>query len=291
MPAFPPVLPRRLIRHGRTGRALSRRSMLGGWLAALMLMAVSAKAEESTDVSPIPFTANYTLVLDGWPDVPITQRITQSGDLYIASMEASIKVASGYEQGRFTLQDGTLIPAGYRSGYRLAGLGKDYSREAPDERLDQAPTEQVSSAASPSDQSPSEQSPSEQTRNDDLLPDRQSLLVMLSRTTDTQWTQNACQAAAPCSLDYRDHKGRTRTLVYEIQAQETLQAAGQTFRTLRIDAWRKHRDQKHYRIWLAPRWPGLMVALDYLDHEDVAPGEDPVRKAHLTLDKLSSSRQ
>ncbi|WP_158774680.1 hypothetical protein [Cobetia sp. L2A1] len=248
----------------RLRRPVSLKGLSRGWLAALALMAGVAHADDSTLTStlmpPVTFTAQYTLALDGWPDVPITQRVSQSGELFIASMEASIKVASGYEQGRFTLDGDTLMPAGYRSGYRLAGIGKDYTREAP-------------------------------SKQDAVLPDRQTLLVILSQQTDAQWAQGKCTAAVPCSLDYLDHKGRTRTLMYEIQGEESLQAAEQTFRTLRIDAWRKHRDQKHYRIWLAPRWPGLMVALDYLDYEDNAPGEDPEVSAHLVLDQLSSSRR
>ncbi|MDO6816820.1 hypothetical protein [Cobetia amphilecti] len=248
-------------------------------LGALLLLAGSAQASSDeaavspdaplapvASIAPVPFTAHYTLVLNGWPDVPITQRVSQSGELYIASMEASIKVASGYEQGRFTLAEGRLLPEGYRSGYRLAGIGKDYNREAPE-------------------------------AGDTRLPDRQSLLVLLSQQVDSQWSEQACLAATPCSLDYLDHKGRQRTLMYEIQGQETRQAAQRTFRTLRIEAWRKHREHKHYRIWLAPRWPGLMVGLDYLDYEDVMDkdgnrnGEVPPRSAHLTLNQLSSARQ
>lgn len=258
------LVPQRI--HWTRLRRIPSPRRLNGWLGAMLLgsallsTAQQASADVSSAESPVSFTAQYTLVLDGWPDVPITQRISQSGELYIASMEASIKVASGYEQGRFLLKEGQLQPAGYRSGYRLAGIGKDYSREAPEP-------------------------------DETLLPDRQTLLVLLSQQADAQWAAGSCLTGAPCALEYLDHKGRTRTLMYEIQAQESRVAAGQTFRTLRLDTWRKHRDQKHYRLWLAPRWPGLMVALDYLDYEDSPAGEVPERSAHLTLDRLSSSRR
>ncbi|TVU67831.1 hypothetical protein [Cobetia crustatorum] len=270
MLANPPVLPcqprlRRAVSFKLPGLTnLSVKGLGRAWLAALMLMTGVVHADDSTLASslmpPVPFTAQYTLALDGWPDVPITQRVSQSGELFIASMEASIKVASGYEQGRFTLNDDTIVPAGYRSGYRLAGIGKDYTREAPNAQ-------------------------------EMVPPDRQTLLVALGQQADAQWAQGQCTQAVPCSIDYLDHKGRTRTLVYEVQAEESLQAADQTFRTLRLDAWREHRDQKHYRIWLAPRWPGLMVALDYLDYEDSPAGEEPEVSAHLVLNQLSSSRR
>ncbi|WP_110668754.1 hypothetical protein [Salinicola halophilus] len=203
-------------------RAFSRSGAVALLLFACCTSALAASA-------PQPFTAHYSLDVDGWPTVGITHTLSHQGSVWQSEMEASIKVASGEERSRFAVENETVEALDYRSGYSLLGIGGDY-------RLDE----------------------------DDLaeLPDRQTAIFMLSRQAPTARCANP--QVSPCELKYQDHKGREKTLLYRVTDKAEVGTPAGDFTGVTVDTWDPEKRDRHLYLTFHRKIPSLLLGSRYV---------------------------
>lgn len=200
-------------------------------LGLAMLLTGLASVAQAEPRPPYPFTAEYRLKAGGWPQATIEQRLERQSDGEWSSlMTASASIASGREYGQFHLdEDGDrLIADDFQSRYRLFGFGKDY-------RFDP-----------------------ERSKG---LPDRQTALIEIGRRLDDPQCQG--ERTPPCRVDYLDHRQRTRSLEYRVVATPTIDTALGRWPTVQVEARDPHHPDRRFDFYVDPRYPGLMVKVDY----------------------------
>lgn len=213
------------------------RSLLTRSLLALSLLTLPLVPQALAAPAVKPFEARYHLSLEGWPNADLTHRLEPDEEGFRATLHASVKIATGYEFARFRLDErGEAAPWHFYSRYRLFGFGDEYRLER--ERLE-------------------------------ALPDRQSALFNLSlRAFDAP----ACRGhqAAPCQLDYQDHRGRERTLVWRVIDDPTMPVPEGRFQTRHVEARLEDRPKRRLHFYFSPDTPGLLVQLDYFQDQTLA---------------------
>ncbi|WP_110685472.1 hypothetical protein [Salinicola aestuarinus] len=195
----------------------------------LLISLALALCSPFTMAAPQPFTAHYSLDIDGWPTIGITHTLSRQGAMWESAMTASLKVASGEERSRFTLEGDSVDARDYRSRYALFGIGDDYHLDR--EQL----TEQ---------------------------PDRQAALFMLSR----QAPKARCThpQVSPCELVYQDHKGRRKTLDYRVTDQSEVTAPAGHFPGVTVDTWDPEKRDRHLFLTFHREHPGLLLGSHYV---------------------------
>lgn len=215
-------------------------------LACAVLLVISASHSMAADTTqntqtPQGFDANYRLSVSGWPDADINHRLTQVGtDSWRASMKARIAIARGEETGRFRFNDSGLRSYDYDSNYRLLGINRDYA-------LDSSELGQI--------------------------PDRQSAIIELALNA----ANNTCQQ--DCPVQYRDHRGRDKTLLYRRLPDAPTQVAGLTTQALRLELTEPDEPEKRMVMALHPELPGLLLEMEYFN--------DGKRKSRLSLTSVN----
>jgi len=184
--------------------------------------------------APTPFTAHYRLEISGWPDATITHRLSHEGndsDVWTSDMQASIKVASGEERGRFELDGDEVHALDYTSTYSLLGIGDDYHLDG----------EQLKT-----------------------LPDRQTALFALSQRAPSARCAN--DQVSPCELTYQDHKGREKTMLYRVVERGDMKTPAGTFPGVTVDTWDPDPDKRDRHLYLifSRDTPGLLLGSRYV---------------------------
>ncbi|GHB16455.1 hypothetical protein [Salinicola rhizosphaerae] len=203
---------------------------------------------------PTPFTARYKLAIDGWPDATITHRLSHGSggesDVWTSDMQASIKVASGEERGRFRLDDdGPPQALDYTSRYSLLGIGDDYHLGA-----DELQT----------------------------LPDRQTALFSLSRRAPD--ARCASAQVSPCELTYQDHKGREKSMLYRVVTHGDVKTPAGTYAGVTVDTWDPDPDKRDRHLFLtfSSEIAGLLLGSRYV--------KDGKESSHLELLSITRDR-
>lgn len=202
--------------------------------------------------NPTPFQADYALRIDGWPDASIQHTLSRHGSTWESEMQTAIAIAQGNERSRFRLQDGTVEPLQFVSGYRLLGLGKRYSLSAGDLRT---------------------------------LPDRQTALFELSRQVRTARCSHP--QVSPCTIRYLDHKGDEETLNYRVVAHPDVTLPIGTLPGIRIDAWDPEKRDRHLILTFHADIPGLLLDMEYRREGEIA-SQLTLTRLTLTADDRSS---
>lgn len=207
--------------------ALRRLPMMAATLSTLWWASLAVAA-------PTPFTAHYRLEISGWPDATITHRLSHAGngnDVWTSDMQASIKVASGEERGRFELDGDEVHALDYTSAYSLLGIGDDYHLDG----------EQLKT-----------------------LPDRQTALFALSQRAPS--ARCASDQVSPCELTYQDHKGREKTMLYRVVEHGDMQTPAGTFPGVTVDTWAPDPDKRDRHLYLifSRDTPGLLLGSRYV---------------------------
>lgn len=199
---------------------------------------------------PVPFQADYRLVIEGWPDALINHRLSHQGELWQSEMRAALAIAEGEERSRFRIEKQRVVAQSYISGYRMLGMGKRYTL-AGDELTE--------------------------------LPDRQTALFALSRQADKVRCSHA--QAAPCTLRYLDHQGEEETLRYRVIERGEVALPAGAFPSISIDAWNPEKPDRHLLMTFHPDIPGLLLSMAY--HRDGARRSRLVL-TRLTLDSQAA---
>ncbi|GHA96368.1 hypothetical protein [Modicisalibacter luteus] len=197
---------------------------IGPWLLLMACLTLSSLAH----ASPTPFQASYALRIDGWPEATISHTLSKHGATWESEMQVAIAIAEGSERSRFRVQEKTIDPLQFVSGYRMLGLGKRYSLSAEDMRA---------------------------------LPDRQAALFELSRQVRSARCTHP--QVSPCTIRYLDHKGDEETLDYRIVAHPDVTLPVGAFPGIRIDAWDPRKRDRHLIMTFHADIPGLLLGMEY----------------------------
>jgi hypothetical protein len=189
---------------------------------ALLLALVGSPVP--ADAEPRAFTARYSLAVGGWPEASIEHRLSREGGHWQSRMQASLAMARGDERSRFRVTPDGVQGLGYRSGYSLLGIGKDYRLAA--DRLTG-------------------------------LPDRQAALFALSRRA----TGGDCQAG--CEVGYLDHQGEEQRLEVRPLAGRRLSLPAGEFTATRIELTDPDEPDRRLVLAFDADTPGLLLGMAY----------------------------
>ncbi|MHB0775816.1 hypothetical protein [Halomonas sp. WWR20] len=198
-----------------------------GFLLVLLISPLLA-VQSAKAALPTPFTATYHLAIDGWPDVDVVHRLSQTGGMWQSDMRASARIASGEESSRFRLVDGRSVPVSFSSGYSLLGYGKQYQLSAEDLTA---------------------------------LPDRQTALFTLSR----QAPEANCRQTqtAPCEIAYLAPKGSRESLRYQVTARGETKTPAGTYPSVTLEAWDPEKPARKLLFTFHSELPGLLLDVEY----------------------------
>ncbi|MBZ5486099.1 hypothetical protein HW452_00990 [Halomonas aquamarina] len=196
----------------------------------LSLLAFQTQAGEETQqalTDLAPFEAQYRLETRGWPSATITHTLSREGSHWLTDMRFSVAIARGQEYSRFSDRNGTIRSLLYSSSYSLLGVGDSY---------------QLNEADIPSI-------------------DRQAALVDLSRRAGHE----SCTQAAPCDLEFVDHRGRDEHFqYYAVEELQTVNVPAGEFEAQRVVLNDIEKPDRFLEINFHPDWPGLIVSAEYL---------------------------
>lgn len=198
---------------------------LGALLGCLTLSTPVTTLADGFD-APRPFEARYRLEIRGWPGATVRHTLSQEGLHWLSNMRFSVAVARGEERSRFAVEGDQARSLLYSSSYSLLGVGDSY-------QLDEEALSHL---------------------------DRQAAIVDLSRRAGSE----GCTEAAPCALEFVDHRGRDEHFQYydNDEVQRVSVPAGE-FDTHSVILQDVDKPDRHLQIDFHPDWPGLILSAEY----------------------------